>query len=139
MLNPYAFSLAIKSSLERQSNAFDRSVRSVPNICLLSIADFHFSYNRKCWALNPFLNPRWYFNKKDSKIFRHLFKHKILINFRNIWQNTERSAIFFSVFWVFLWAGVIIANFDFDGETDGSMHIEADKNIFRQNICIIFN
>ena len=31
ILNPYAFSLAIKRSCERQSNAFYRSVRSAPN------------------------------------------------------------------------------------------------------------
>ena len=29
MLNPYAFSLAIKRSCERHSNAFDRSVRNI--------------------------------------------------------------------------------------------------------------
>ena len=58
MLNPYGFGLAIKRSCERQSNAFDRSVRSAPNVFLLS-ADFHFSNidKRQCWALNPFLNP----------------------------------------------------------------------------------
>ena len=74
MLNSYAFSLAFKRSWERQSNAFDRSVRCAPNIFLLSIADFNFSNidNRQCWALNSFLNSHWYFDKKRFKIFRHL-------------------------------------------------------------------
>ena len=69
MLNPNAFSLASKRSWERQSNAFDRSVRNAPNVSLLSIADFHFSnINKKqCWTLNPFLNPHWYFDKNYSK------------------------------------------------------------------------
>ena len=65
MLNPYAFSLAIKRSWERQSNAFNRPVRSAPNIFLLSIAVFHFSNidNRQCWAL--YLG-RWLFSQKSS-------------------------------------------------------------------------
>ena len=43
MLNPYAFNFEIRRSCERQSNAFDKSVRSAPNHCLLSVSDFHFS------------------------------------------------------------------------------------------------
>ena len=42
MLNPYAFNFAIRGS-ERQSNAFEKSVRSAPNDALLSVADFNFS------------------------------------------------------------------------------------------------
>ena len=43
MLNPYAFNFTFRRSCERQSNAFDKSVRSVPNDFLLSVADFYFS------------------------------------------------------------------------------------------------
>ena len=43
MLNPYAFNFATRRSCERQSNAFDKSVKSAPNDFLLSFADFHFS------------------------------------------------------------------------------------------------
>ena len=70
MLNPYAFSLAIKKSCERHSNAFDRSVRSAPKVFLLPIADFHFSNigARKFWALNPCLNPHRYFVKMIQNI-----------------------------------------------------------------------
>ena len=85
MLNPYAFSLAIKSSSERQSNVFDRSVRSAPNIFLLSIADPNID-NRQCCKLYPLK--------------------------RNSWQNTDRSVIFFWAFWIFLWTGVIFASFN---------------------------
>ena len=42
MLKLYEFNFAIKRSFERQSNAFDKSVRSSPNDFLLSVADFHF-------------------------------------------------------------------------------------------------
>ena len=65
MLNPYKFCLAIKRAWERQSNAFDRSVRTESRIFLLSIADFYF-FNldiTRCWPLNPFLNPHWYFDE----------------------------------------------------------------------------
>ena len=55
----YAFSLAIKRSCEKQSNAFDRSFRSAPNIFLLPIVYFHSSNidKRQRWALNHFPNP----------------------------------------------------------------------------------
>ena len=42
MLNLYAFSFAIRRSCERQSNVFNKYVKSVPNDFLLSVADFHF-------------------------------------------------------------------------------------------------
>ena len=50
MLNPYAFNFAMRGSCERQSDAFDKSVRSAPNDALLSVADFHFSRidSRQC-------------------------------------------------------------------------------------------
>ena len=38
-LNPYSFNFAI---IERQYNAFDKSVRNAPNDFLLLVADFHF-------------------------------------------------------------------------------------------------
>ena len=65
MLISYAFSLAIKKSCGRQSNALDWPIRNAPKVFLLSIADFHFSSTdkRQCWALNPFLKPHWYFDK----------------------------------------------------------------------------
>ena len=86
-LNPYAFSLAIKSSWERQTNAFDRAVRIAPNIFLLSTADFHFSNidERQCWALEGILpESTLIFRSKRFKIFGYLFKHELLIYFRNI-------------------------------------------------------
>ena len=43
MLNPYEFIFTIRRSCERQSNAFDKSVRSALNDFLMSVADFHFS------------------------------------------------------------------------------------------------
>ena len=42
MLNPYAFNFAMRGSCERQSNAFDKSVRSAPNDFFLSVTDFRF-------------------------------------------------------------------------------------------------
>ena len=58
MLKLYAFNFAIRRSCERQSNAYDKSVRSVPNDFLLSVADFHFSSidTRQYCALKPILN-----------------------------------------------------------------------------------
>ena len=43
MLKPYAFNFAIKRSCKRQSNAFNKSLRSAPNDLILLLADFHFS------------------------------------------------------------------------------------------------
>ena len=102
MLNPYAFSLAIKRSWEKQSNAFDRSVRSTPSAFLILIADFHFSNidSRQCWALNRLLNPHRYFDKKDSKCsdiclnMNFSYAH-ILYKYLT---NTNRSVIFFELF-----------------------------------------
>ena len=67
MLKLYEFNFAIKRSFERQSNAFDKSVRSSPNDFLLSVADFHFPSidTRQYWAPKPFLNSHWYLGKKE--------------------------------------------------------------------------
>ena len=42
MLNTYEFNSGIRRSCKRQSNAFDKSVRSAPNDFFLSATDFHF-------------------------------------------------------------------------------------------------
>ena len=66
MLNAYAFNFAIRRC-ERQSNAFDKSVRSASNDFLVSVADFHLSSidTRQCWALKPFLNSHSYLEEKE--------------------------------------------------------------------------
>ena len=41
-LKPYAFNFAIMRSCGKQSKAFDRSVRTAPNVLPLSTEFFHF-------------------------------------------------------------------------------------------------
>ena len=43
-LKPYVASLAIRTSCDKQSNAFDKSVTRAPKESLLSLLKFHF-YN----------------------------------------------------------------------------------------------
>ena len=62
-------SLAIISCCERQSNAFERSVRNAPKTFPLSTLHFHFSYIviRQFRARYFFLKPYWNF---DKNLFR---------------------------------------------------------------------
>ena len=63
-------SLAIISCCERQSNAFERSVRNAPKTFPLSTLHFHFSYIviRQFRARYFFLKPYWNF---DKNLFRN--------------------------------------------------------------------
>ena len=67
----HAFNFAIRRSYERQSNAFDKYVKSAPNDLLLSVSHFHFSRidTRQCWALKSFWNPHWYLEKKELSTY----------------------------------------------------------------------
>ena len=46
---------------EKQSNAFERSVRGAPKGLLVLTAFFHFPIiaRKQWWPLNPFQNPYW--------------------------------------------------------------------------------
>ena len=75
-LNIWSETLAIKSSLCMQLNAFDKSVMKTPKIPLLLTLLFHFSIItiRQSWVLKSFLIPYWGFEKVLSKKQRVHFK-----------------------------------------------------------------
>ena len=56
------------NSCDKQSNAFERSVGSIPNVFPLSTDDFHFYNiaNKQSCALKPLRNPHWYFDSNGS-------------------------------------------------------------------------
>ena len=59
------------NSCDKQPNAFERSVSSIPNAFPLSTDDFQFSNiaNRQFCALKPLRNPHWYFDSNGSTKF----------------------------------------------------------------------
>ena len=100
-VKPVLFNLAIRRSWEKHSNAFDKSVRHAPNDFLLSAADFKFARidTRQCSALK-FFSTLIFREKRNFKIFWHLFKHNPFIKFGDVWQYIDWSIIIFCTFWV---------------------------------------
>ena len=71
MPNPCVYNFAINKSCKRQSNTFERSVKSAPKQTPLSIASRYFSTIdvRQCCELKPFPKPHWYLDSISSKYF----------------------------------------------------------------------